>query len=61
MSIHYSGTFKRSAGLVSAIGKQLKVINLKPVKKIQVQFDPFHENAKAVRYVSKYCIGYIVY
>lgn len=52
MSIYYSGTYRRSAGVVSAIGKQLKLINLKPVKKISVQFDPFHENAKSVRYVN---------
>lgn len=49
MSIYYSGTFKRSAGIISAIAKQVKLINLKPVKKIQVQFDPFHLNAVAAR------------
>ncbi|KAF2904761.1 hypothetical protein ILUMI_01412 [Ignelater luminosus] len=49
MSIYYSGTFKRSAGLISAIVKQLDLVNLKPVKKIQVQFDPFHPQAETVR------------
>ncbi|KAF5303578.1 hypothetical protein FQR65_LT08179 [Abscondita terminalis] len=49
MSIYYSGTFKRSGGLISAITKQLKLVNLKPVKKIQVQFDPFHPKAQTAR------------
>ena len=49
MSIYYSGTFKRSSGVISAITKQLKKVNLKPVKKIQVQFDPFHPNAVTAR------------
>ncbi|XP_017783137.1 PREDICTED: 39S ribosomal protein L53, mitochondrial [Nicrophorus vespilloides] len=49
MSIYYSGTFKRSSGVVSSIVKHLKQVNLKPVKKIQVQFDPFHENAVTAR------------
>lgn len=49
MSIYYSGTFKRSAGVISAITKQLRLVNLKPVKKIQVQFDPFHPQASTVR------------
>ncbi|RZB40399.1 39S ribosomal protein L53, mitochondrial [Asbolus verrucosus] len=49
MSIYFSGTFSRSAGVISAITKQLKLVNLKPVKKIQVQFDPFHPNAVTAR------------
>ncbi|XP_065159675.1 large ribosomal subunit protein mL53 [Atheta coriaria] len=49
MSIYYSGTYKRSAGIISAIAKQMKSINLKPVKKIQVSFDPFHANAVTAR------------
>ncbi|CAG9765493.1 unnamed protein product [Ceutorhynchus assimilis] len=49
MSIYYSGTFKRSSGLISAIYKQLKQVNLKPVKRIQVQFDPFHPKALNAR------------
>ncbi|KAJ8927044.1 hypothetical protein NQ314_020531 [Rhamnusium bicolor] len=49
MSIYYSGTFTRSAGVISAIVKQLKLVNLKPVKKIQIQFDPFHPNAATAR------------
>ncbi|XP_015587117.1 39S ribosomal protein L53, mitochondrial [Cephus cinctus] len=49
MSIPASGSFTRSAGLISAIGKQLKTINLKPLKKITVQFDPFYNNIKDTR------------
>ncbi|XP_022905742.1 large ribosomal subunit protein mL53 [Onthophagus taurus] len=49
MSIYFSGTFKRSGGIVSAIAKQLKLVNLKPVKRIQIQFDPFHEKAATAR------------
>lgn len=51
MSIYYSGTFKRSAGVISAIAKQIKLVNLKPVKKIEVKFDPFHPNAVTARYL----------
>lgn len=49
MSIHFSGALKRSGGVVSAIGKQLKQINLKGVKRINVTFDPFSENVKSTR------------
>lgn len=49
MSIYFSGTFKRSSGVISAVQKQLKLVNLKPVKKIQVEFDPFHANAVTAR------------
>lgn len=49
MSIYYSGTFTRSAGLISALNKQLKLVNLKPVKRIKVKFDPFHPKAVVAR------------
>lgn len=49
MSIPFSGTLRRSGGIVSAIGKQLRSVNLKGVKRITVQFDPFAENVKATR------------
>uniref|UniRef100_A0A1I8Q463 Large ribosomal subunit protein mL53 n=1 Tax=Stomoxys calcitrans TaxID=35570 RepID=A0A1I8Q463_STOCA len=49
MSISYSGTLKRSQGIVSAIGKELKRINLKGVNRITVTFDPFAENVKSTR------------
>ncbi|KAM3967512.1 mitochondrial ribosomal protein L53 [Aphomia sociella] len=49
MSIPYSGTVRRSLGLVSAIGKQLKGVNLKAAKRIVVKFDPFGENVTHTR------------
>ncbi|KAK2582275.1 hypothetical protein KPH14_004618 [Odynerus spinipes] len=49
MSIPFSGTRTRSSGVIAAITKQLKAINLKPVDKIVVQFDPFHEKVKETR------------
>ncbi|XP_053679279.1 uncharacterized protein LOC128730265 [Anopheles nili] len=49
MSIKVGGAFRRSGGIVSAIGKQLKLVNLKAVKRITVSFDPFHENAIPTR------------
>ncbi|XP_012274248.1 39S ribosomal protein L53, mitochondrial [Orussus abietinus] len=49
MSIPKSGGFLRSAGVISKITKELKSVTFKPVKKMTVQFDPFHENAKNTR------------
>ncbi|KAL0851047.1 hypothetical protein ABMA28_006938 [Loxostege sticticalis] len=49
MSIPASGTLRRSAGVVSAIGKQLKSVNLKAAKRITVKFDPFGENVTHTR------------
>ncbi|XP_049872925.1 39S ribosomal protein L53, mitochondrial [Pectinophora gossypiella] len=49
MSIPYSGTIRRSGGVVSAIGKQLKNINLKAAKRITVKFDPFSDNVTHTR------------
>ncbi|KAF7395277.1 hypothetical protein HZH68_009327 [Vespula germanica] len=49
MSIPFSGSRSRSGGLISAIAKQLKEINLKLVNKIIVQFDPFHKNITETR------------
>lgn len=49
MSVRFSGTLRRSAGVVSAIGKHIKNINLKGVQKVTVTFDPFHENVKPTR------------
>lgn len=51
MSISNSGTVTRSAGLVAAIAKQTRLMNLKAAKRITVTFDPLHENAKEMRYV----------
>ncbi|XP_046824844.1 uncharacterized protein LOC124426779 [Vespa crabro] len=49
MSIPFSGSRSRSGGVISAIAKQLKEINLKLVNRIIVQFDPFHENVTETR------------
>ncbi|CAG4978295.1 unnamed protein product [Parnassius apollo] len=49
MSIPYSGTIRRSGGVVSAIGKQLRAVNLKAAKRITVKFDPFSDNVKHTR------------
>ncbi|XP_026758948.2 39S ribosomal protein L53, mitochondrial [Galleria mellonella] len=49
MSIPYSGTIRRSGGVVSAIGKQLKGVNLKAAKRIVVKFDPFADNVTHTR------------
>lgn len=51
MSIYYSGALKRSQGIVSAIAKQLKRVNLKGVNRITVTFDPFAEDVKSTRQV----------
>lgn len=48
MSIPYSGRIG-FGGYWGAINKQLKVISLKPVKKVVFKFDPFLEEAKQTR------------
>lgn len=50
MSIPFSGTYRRSGGVVSAIGKQLKSVNLKAAKRITVKFDPFGDNVTHTRW-----------
>lgn len=49
MSIPFNGTRTRSVGIISAIIKQLNTVNLKPVKSINIQFDPFHEKSLEIR------------
>ncbi|CAB0039706.1 unnamed protein product [Trichogramma brassicae] len=49
MSILFNGTRTRSAGLISALAKQIKLVNLQPLSKITVRFDPFHEQALETR------------
>lgn len=56
MSVRFSGTIRRSAGVASAIAKQIRLLNLKPVKNIVVKFDPFNKNVKETRYVI--CVAY---
>lgn len=49
MSIPFSGALKRSNGIIAAISKQLKSVNLKGVKRITVTFDPYAENVRSTR------------
>ncbi|XP_072743017.1 mitochondrial ribosomal protein L53 [Anoplolepis gracilipes] len=49
MSIHFSGSRSRSIGVMAAIIKHLKQVNLTPVKRIDFRFDPFYENVKETR------------
>ncbi|KAJ8881044.1 hypothetical protein PR048_017517 [Dryococelus australis] len=49
MAVYAGRTFTRSGGLVGAITHQLRTVTLKPLKKIDVTFDPFGENAKDIR------------
>ncbi|CAG9135202.1 hypothetical protein JYU34_003304 [Plutella xylostella] len=49
MSVPFSGALRRSGGVVSAIGKQLRSVNLKAAKRITVKFDPFGDNVKHTR------------
>lgn len=44
-----TGSMSRSGGLMSAIAKNLKLMNLKAAKRITVTFDPFHPNARQAR------------
>ncbi|XP_055709267.1 uncharacterized protein LOC129805408 [Phlebotomus papatasi] len=44
-----SGTITRSGGLFSAIAKQSKLINIKPVNRITFTFDPFSEKSTELR------------
>ncbi|CAK9813093.1 39S ribosomal protein L53, mitochondrial [Anthophora plagiata] len=49
MSIPFNGTRTRSHGVISAIIKHLKSVTLKPVKSINIKFDPFHDSALETR------------
>ncbi|XP_037298613.1 39S ribosomal protein L53, mitochondrial [Manduca sexta] len=49
MSIPFSGAIRKSGGVASAIGKQLKAVNLKAAKRITVKFDPFGDNVAHTR------------
>ncbi|XP_026671438.1 39S ribosomal protein L53, mitochondrial isoform X2 [Ceratina calcarata] len=49
MSIPFNGTRSRSAGVISAIAKHLRTLSLKPVKSIEIKFDPFHEKSLETR------------
>ena len=51
MSLPVTGSLSRSAGLISAIAKNLRLLNLKAAKRITISFDPFGQNVKETRYV----------
>lgn len=53
MSVPFVGGFTRSAGEISAIAKQIKLISLRGVRRITVKFDPFHESANNTRLVEE--------
>lgn len=54
MSIPFSGAIKRSGGITQAISSQLKKVNLKAVRKVFIQFDPFHDRVTETRYFMHY-------
>lgn len=49
MSIQYSGLLKRGRGITGLIRNEIKLINLKAVKRVSVTFDPFSGNEKSTR------------
>ncbi|KYN11318.1 PREDICTED: 39S ribosomal protein L53, mitochondrial [Trachymyrmex cornetzi] len=50
MSIRFSGTIKRSGGsMMSAVVEQIKRVNLAPLDKIDVRFDPFDRQSRQAR------------
>lgn len=49
MSIPFSGSKNLGIGVVSAISKHLKSVNLRGVQRITVKFDPFHEQVASTR------------
>lgn len=54
MSIVRNGLVKSAGGLFSHIAKNVKLVNLKAVKRITISFDPFGENVKSTRWVRKH-------
>ncbi|XP_021950661.1 39S ribosomal protein L53, mitochondrial [Folsomia candida] len=53
MSIYRcSGLVRKPSGLIHEIIHQLKVVDLRPVQRIEYKFDPFHQSAKHVRDLS---------
>ncbi|XP_015114290.1 39S ribosomal protein L53, mitochondrial [Diachasma alloeum] len=57
MSVPFTGRIGRGATALAAISKQLKMMSLKPVKTITVQFDPFYEKIKETRQFLHYISG----
>ncbi|XP_063993085.1 large ribosomal subunit protein mL53 [Diachasmimorpha longicaudata] len=57
MSVPFTGRIGGRGGPLAAISKQLKLMTLKPVKTITVQFDPFYEKIKETRQFLCYISG----
>ncbi|VVC36974.1 Ribosomal protein L53, mitochondrial [Cinara cedri] len=57
MSLPFSGSKSKSTGVVSAIKKQSLLLNLKPVKKVLIKFDPFAQNAVTARNFMYYLLS----
>lgn len=49
MSLPATGSLSRSGGLISAIAKNVRLLNLKGIKRVTISFDPFGENVKHTR------------
>lgn len=49
MSIVINGLLKNPTGVLTFIAKNVKLVNLKAVKRITVSFDPFGENVRSTR------------
>lgn len=49
MALVVTGTRTTSGGILSSIRKHSLRINLKPAKKISIQFDPFGDNSRNLR------------
>jgi hypothetical protein len=43
------GLVRKPGGLLYFLGQQLKLVDLRPVKRITYKFDPFHPNTKDFR------------
>ncbi|CRL08435.1 CLUMA_CG021246, isoform A [Clunio marinus] len=49
MSVKFYGRVVRIGGIATAISNQIKLINFKGVKRVNVKFDPFDEKADIAR------------
>ncbi|KAK0180264.1 hypothetical protein PV327_005926 [Microctonus hyperodae] len=57
MSIPFAGVIRVPRTIMSAVSRNVKMLNLKPVNKITVQFDPFYENVVETRNLLHYLSG----
>lgn len=49
-----SGLARKPTGVYHALALALKEVNLTPVQRVSYKFDPFHENANAVRELMRF-------